>query len=459
MTINPRLTDAFGLELSQDDLPFAIPHLEYDVPLGIDPFLLWASKVPDYQELHAKLLAFFDQVRKLALAGREAAAYQMVAKCGEVPELGLGYGRTSKRGTALGPRLTRDIVELFSEIPQLNESGLDHTEELQLLVPNVAEDRICDIAASVLKDWFIEFTARQAKRVGFPTRSYLLPDVYDHDNGRWLPGVRADLPYNPLDESPLIFAPLDMLRHLPWINYGDYYRSEFSRNVLPPRASRDRQDKETVLKMNRANYDHVRRYVRAKELNAAQCKPDPFFIPLKAETLSLRYAEVRALMPGTAAGADRKYEDGVVDLLTSMFHPELDLAEEQVRTVDGTHIRDLVFYNDSKTEFLRELRRSYDCRQIVFEMKNVRQVESEHVNQIYRYMDANTGRVGFIVTRLPPPKAVLKNTVDLYLSKRAVVAFLHDGDLELMTHVLASGRRPVEVLRKKYSEFLNLIPK
>jgi len=43
MTVNPRLIDHVDVAFTQDDVPFAIPHLEEDIPLALDPFLLWSS--------------------------------------------------------------------------------------------------------------------------------------------------------------------------------------------------------------------------------------------------------------------------------------------------------------------------------------------------------------------------------------------------------------------------------
>ena len=38
--IRPRLTDHFGILRSQADLDFAIPFLDEDIPLYVDPFML-----------------------------------------------------------------------------------------------------------------------------------------------------------------------------------------------------------------------------------------------------------------------------------------------------------------------------------------------------------------------------------------------------------------------------------
>src|ERR1022692_2969770 len=102
---NPRLSDVFGLVIRQDEVDFVVPHLREDLPLCVDPFLLWKSDRPDYRELHQALLGFVEQVRAHVIAGRVGAAHTLLAEIREPVELGLGYAAGSKRGSALGPSL------------------------------------------------------------------------------------------------------------------------------------------------------------------------------------------------------------------------------------------------------------------------------------------------------------------------------------------------------------------
>src|SRR5215203_4706188 len=94
----------------------------------------------------------------------------------------------------------------------------------------------------------------------------------------------ALLPWNPVDESPVLLAPLDLLRHLPWTNFPDYYRTTYSRLVLPPDKRNKQVAKEAVLLYNRRNLDAVNLYVRGKERDAGRCQPDPLFSPLSIGT-------------------------------------------------------------------------------------------------------------------------------------------------------------------------------
>jgi hypothetical protein len=304
----------------------------------------------------------------------------------------------------------------------------------------------------------VEFTLARAQRLGIPTRQFRLSSVYDHDRQLWRP-LTSRLPFNPLDDSPLLFAPLNLLRHLPWINYEDYYRSMFVRSVLPPGRRARKVGKEQVLAYNRKTYTVVERYVDERERLAPQCQPAPLFDPLKLATLLKKFAQLRTLPTGKTDGSDKRYEDLAYDLLRSLLYPELKFAKDQVRTDSGAHIRDIIFYNDGKDEFLSDMRKRYEARQIVFELKNVRTLAGTNVNQLYRYLDDEFGHFGVLVSRNPLPKPVRTNTVDLHSSKRYIILCLDDSDLELMIHSIDSGERPINVLKKRYLEFSRLLPK
>lgn len=456
--VNPRLSDVLGLVIHQDEVDFTVPHLHEDLPLALDPFLFWKSDQEDYRELHAVLLSFIEAVRVEALAGRTVRAHLLLEPVKEPKELGLGYSEGNKSGNAIGPKLRSEIVEMFRQVPQLEDTGLDHIEILSLLVPNLAEDRVSDITASVLKKWLADFTAARCKDLGIPTRRHRLV-TWNPEKLKWQP-FDAQLAYNPVDESPLLLAPLDLLRRLPWINYPDYCKSTFTRLVLSP-TIRDRSGlREQVRNFNRANYGTVRRYVASREQQAPACHPDPLFIPLRLDTLKRKAAEVRMLRTGRLMGADKKFESLTFDLLSSLLYPELDLAANQVRTFSGAHVRDIIFYNDGKLPFLWDLRETYGAKQLVFELKNVDVLDTEHVNQLYRYLDdKDMGKCGILLARRPPPRNVQQNIIDLHSSKRAVIICLDDSDVDLMVQLLDSHRRPAEALKKRYVEFTRRLPK
>jgi hypothetical protein len=145
--------------------------------------------------------------------------------------------------------------------------------------------------------------------------------------------------------------------------------------------------------------------------------------------------------------------------MASLLYPQLDFADEQVRSESGVLIRDLVFYNNRSYDFLADIYDLYKSRQIVMELKNVAKIEREHINQLNRYLSEQFGHFGIIITRHPLPRNIYRNTVDLWAGQRRCIIALTDSDLELMVTLYKSKQRlPIDVIKKVYIEFTRSCP-
>ena len=156
LLIRPRLTDFHGVTLAQEDADFAIPFFDEDIPLYVDPFLLWRSPSQQDMALHGALLAAFNHVGHLALAGQENEAREALIAASECDEVGLGSSRT-RMGKRIGRDKAGEILAIFRRIPRYATHGLTHIEELQFFVEGISKDRISDFACSFLKSFLIDF--------------------------------------------------------------------------------------------------------------------------------------------------------------------------------------------------------------------------------------------------------------------------------------------------------------
>src|SRR4029453_3960682 len=97
--IRPRLTDHHSIFALQKELDFAIPFLDEDLPLYVDPFLLWKSPSYQDQSLHAPLVATFNPLGVTALCWHVDEAVRQLQIASECDEVGLGQSatRTGKR--------------------------------------------------------------------------------------------------------------------------------------------------------------------------------------------------------------------------------------------------------------------------------------------------------------------------------------------------------------------------
>lgn len=91
------------------------------------------------------------------------------------------------------------------------------------------------------------------------------------------------------------------------------------------------------------------------------------------------------------------------------------------------------------------------------ELKNVKTVEREHINQLNRYMSEQFGRFGILFTRNQPSKEIIRNTIDLWSGQRRCILIMDDSDLSQMESTNSNKQRqPVEVIKKKYIEFTRM---
>ena len=221
--ISPRLTDFHGVHLPQAELSFAVPHFNEDIPLYLDPFLLWASPSQQDQALHTSLINAFNQLGFSYRSGDEETALDTLIRASECDEVGLGSS-ANRRGKRIGEKKAQEILEIFKRIPLYERNGFRHFEEIQFFVEGISKDRISDIACSFLKSFLIDFTIGECRRLGIPTVASDVSDLYNYRQYGFTRAEGVELPVNPENGAALILVPKRWLRFTPWINYDDYFK-------------------------------------------------------------------------------------------------------------------------------------------------------------------------------------------------------------------------------------------
>lgn len=453
--VRPRLTDHHGILVGQEGIDFAIPLLDEDIPLYVDPFLLWKSPSMQDTSLHTAMIASFNGIGRMAATSRRAEARQTLITLSECAEAGLGLAQ-NKKGRRIAESQADQILTLFESIPDVVAQGLQHIETVQLLVDGIGKDRVSDFTCSLLKSFLIDFTIDQCDRLSIPRERVQIDELYDPAAQRRRSEM-VELPVNPETRAPILLIPKRWLRFVPWINFDSYYAGacvNLPLGVLPDKSKRIE-----VLNFNRQNYGMVRRFVEQQERTSKDCKIDPLFSQIPITSAKAKWNAILRLPTGTTDSADKKYERYVEQLLASLLYPQLDFAKGQSRTDSGVLIRDLIFYNNRRVDFLSDIHQKFESTQIVFELKNVKAIEREHVNQLNRYLADHLGRFGVLVTRNRLPRNIEKNLIDLWSGQRKCIVALTDSDLETMVAVFESKQRlPIEVLKRAYLEFTRSVP-
>ena len=452
--IRPRLNDYHGILLLQDKVDYAIPFIDEDIPLYVDPFLLWRSPSQMDNGIHASIIDSFNHIGYLAGKGKNKEAIQQLIFASECDAVGLGSSK-NRKGRRIGESTANEIISLFEKIPQLKTTGFSHVEEIQLLVDKVAKDRISDIACNYMSSFLIDYTQQNCLDAGIPMELVMNVVVYDVKK-HCFKEEDVQLPVNPITYDPIWLVPKRWLRFSPWISQDDYFSNYYPENVDRGDFFKDRIK---VLMYNRANYDMVKGYIEQRERTFKDCKNDPLFMQIPITSAKRKMSTIRNLPTGKTDNADKKYEEHVVQLMASLLYPHLDFAQAQSRTDSGAQIRDLIFYNNQSIPFFKDIHDTYGSKQIVFELKNVESLSRDNVNQLNRYLNENLGKFGIFVTRHQPSKAIKQHLIDLWSSQRKCIIVLDDNDVQMMVDIFENKQRlPYEVIRMKYADFMRSCP-
>lgn len=434
------------MKATQHDVDFVIPRLDRDLPLCIDPFLLYRSRRPELREAHALLLSLFDAAFQAFRDGNLQRAAELV----DFPEaraIRLGYASNSDEGRGIGKNLGPIFVGALEDSPDLANRGFKHVEELQLLAEHIGPDRISDLAGNVLRGFLAKYTKEQAELWGMPlTKGVPLEHTWDLVIGDWVDEY-ADLLTDP-NGRPVILVPRWIVRQLPWINYQDFKSHEL-RAFLTPRSRSNRfaVSKPDAVKVSRRNLKLVDRYVARKEKEAARALPTEQ-IEAPAFEAAPYLTELKALKAGLPDA--KRYEALLLRIFNALFEPKLTDGKPQSRTADGTEIRDLVYINSLDDPWLAALHRDFGNFVLIFECKNVADLEVGHVNQLATYLGDPTGHFACLVTRNPATNAIGRKVRAVYNKQfpRRLILVISDVDVEAMLKAREAGQSAIRVMQR-----------
>jgi hypothetical protein len=269
-----RFTEVFDVVPTRADDWFD-PFLETDTSLFVDPFLIWAEQEGSWSEAHDRLIAFFNHVLRVMIrSGLDEMsshwhAVQRLLMFREPPEFCLGYGWETTEGRGSGRKLQEGMLAGGATAIELSIESVEHFEEMLLFQPGIGADRIGDIVCNVLKQEFIAYTQRVAKRHNIEMKNVRVRNAaWTEDNG-WQDKV-VRLPVNPYSRHGVLLTPARFLRELPaaepedlwewaWSHANEDIRGSFNYDVAR------KVDRKVLGAFARANPGIVKRYLQHLE--------------------------------------------------------------------------------------------------------------------------------------------------------------------------------------------------
>lgn len=198
-----------------------------DLPLFIDPFLLFNSDKPEYQLLHDGMIEYLRFLRRKAQAvAGQPALIEAWYTFKEVKQTWLGFSEVGNRGRGLGPEfaedLNRSLYTVFSSFGSEKVTKGSHIEKLCLIRDKVGRDTISDFTTNLIKEYLLDYTQKFAVAhvpAGLRKRVKVEKVRFNYNTESW-ESRTYDLPWTGQDF--VILTPKDILtKDDTWINKGD----------------------------------------------------------------------------------------------------------------------------------------------------------------------------------------------------------------------------------------------
>ena len=201
-----------------------------DLPLFVDPFLIFNSRRPRYRQLHREIVRYleflYDKAQSQDLTpGLVGAWYRFP----EIEQNWLGFSETGNLGRGLGPTfstaLHNNLGVLFHGLNEAHITKDVHLEKLCLVSDRVGRDNISDFTNNLIHEYLLDYTSLFAqKHIDKSLRRVVAAQKvrFNYDTETW-ESDRFDLPIH--KGAHVLLTPRDLLtRDDTWINRSDLFK-------------------------------------------------------------------------------------------------------------------------------------------------------------------------------------------------------------------------------------------
>lgn len=264
-----------------------------DLPLFIDPFLLFNSDDDDYKKLHQDMINYLIFLRNESTTRKMSDDLLRSWYCfPEVKQNWLGFSQVGNSGAGLGIDFARalngSLGKIFTTFGNEAISTGSHIEKLCLIHPGVGRDNISDFTTNLILGFLLEYTQDFATKNISPERLgvfHVDHAWFSYKTKSWaskkytLPAYKNDY---------VLLTPRDILtKDETWIcrpdMLGDYREiadalpnealrgqlAAYLQSVLPKNANR-KEYLEAISKTIYANPEFIEYYIKFKEDNGDQ---------------------------------------------------------------------------------------------------------------------------------------------------------------------------------------------
>ena len=226
-------SDFFGVasEKIEDYGAFNISPIN-DLPLFVDPFLLFSSEKPEYQDLHDSIVNYVRFLKKKSAHDLPSGAIKAWFHFPEVKENWFGYSKIGNSGRGLGGKfassLKTNLMTVFKDFGEEEHTG-SHLGKLTLVRHGVGRDQVSDFTCNLIAGYLAEYTEKFAKENIDPKKlaKFIVPKVrFDYKTETW---ASKEFTLPKFGKEFVLLSPVDMLsKDEAWISHKEMVE-DFSR--------------------------------------------------------------------------------------------------------------------------------------------------------------------------------------------------------------------------------------
>lgn len=264
-----------------------------DLPLFIDPFLLFNSEDKAYKDLHQTMIRYLTFLRRKSDAGvLKPGLLKAWFTFREVKQNWLGYSLVGNDGSGLGMKfaktLHRNLSEVFTNFGAEQVARGSHLEKLCLIDEGVGRDNISDFTTNLIKDFLLDYTQSFALKhipATLRDRFTVKKTKFNYETETWVSRT-YELPS--IGDDFVLLTPKNILtKDDAWINRNDLYGefrglvsalpndqlrdqlSNYFLSVLPKEP--DRNDRHKAIQRTIRRFPEIiEYYIRSKEGRGAE---------------------------------------------------------------------------------------------------------------------------------------------------------------------------------------------
>ncbi len=200
--------------------------LDQDLPLFIDPFLLYASDNIEYNLLHDEIIKYLVFLCDLSILDTDEVRLKYYYCFREIKQNWLGFTYDGNSGSGLNMdfarKLHKSLHGAFSNFGNGAHNTSPHLEKLVILEKGVGKDKISDFTTNLMIDYIARYTEEFAKRFIKPSlckKHRISRAVFNYESKLWEPREYFLPTFN---GDYVLLTPKDILaRDNTWINRDD----------------------------------------------------------------------------------------------------------------------------------------------------------------------------------------------------------------------------------------------